>query len=330
MDDADGDGTCIHQVEKSASPLQGRNARDPKLLESKRGPRLQAYSRMRFPSCLKAPTLLGDDETEAMEAAESPGSIGEKRNRFQKMVQPAEEMKGKEWREKVHEDERKAGRTVRSDEEYLPCTYYLFSPEWQEKVRKTLWDLAHRRFTRGTSLDEAFNQFCSLPFEPGFRLLAFLSCHWNLELGTSLFFRSTLGFHCADSLCFIFHYLPLLSILFLRSSLVAFARQEHSERMHLVGGIHPNDGGLLLIDNVLELSIPGLRSKGFAAKVHLEVRQRIIFQEIVQLVTAMENAVEKRKLDELEQKKKALEEGDIHDSSTLIVKASLSDLQLME
>ena len=38
-------------------------------------------------------------------------------------VQPAEETKGKEWREKVYEDEWKAGRTVRSDEEYLPCTY---------------------------------------------------------------------------------------------------------------------------------------------------------------------------------------------------------------
>ncbi|OLP94271.1 hypothetical protein AK812_SmicGene23716 [Symbiodinium microadriaticum] len=60
-------------------------------------------------------------------------------------VQPAEETKGEEWREK-YEDEWRAGRTVRSDEEYLPCTYYPFSPEWQEKVRKTLLDLAHRGF----------------------------------------------------------------------------------------------------------------------------------------------------------------------------------------
>ena len=60
-------------------------------------------------------------------------------------VQPAEEA-GKEWREKVYEDTWKAGRTIRSDEEYLQCTYYLCSPEWQEKVRKELLDLAHRGF----------------------------------------------------------------------------------------------------------------------------------------------------------------------------------------
>ena len=60
-------------------------------------------------------------------------------------VQPAEEA-GKEWREKVYEDTWKAGRTIRSDGEYLQCTYYLFSPEWQEKVRKELLDLAHRGF----------------------------------------------------------------------------------------------------------------------------------------------------------------------------------------
>ena len=61
-------------------------------------------------------------------------------------VQPAEEETGKEWREKVYEDTWKAGRTIRSDEEYLQCTYYPFSPEWQEKVRKELLDLAHRGF----------------------------------------------------------------------------------------------------------------------------------------------------------------------------------------
>ncbi|CAE7274324.1 unnamed protein product [Symbiodinium microadriaticum] len=61
-------------------------------------------------------------------------------------VQPAEEEPGKEWRERISEDTWKAGRTIRSDEKYLDCTYYPFSPEWQEKVRKELLDLAHRGF----------------------------------------------------------------------------------------------------------------------------------------------------------------------------------------
>ncbi|OLP78410.1 hypothetical protein AK812_SmicGene41411 [Symbiodinium microadriaticum] len=58
--------------------------------------------------------------------------------------QPAEEEPGKEWHEKISEDTWKAGRTIRSDEKYLECTYYPFSPEWQEKLRKELLDLAHR------------------------------------------------------------------------------------------------------------------------------------------------------------------------------------------
>ena len=32
----------------------------------------------------------------------------------------------------------------------MPCTYYPFSPEWQEKVRKTLWDLSHRGFAENS------------------------------------------------------------------------------------------------------------------------------------------------------------------------------------
>ena len=60
--------------------------------------------------------------------------------------QPAEEEPGKEWREKVSEDIWKVGRTIKSDERYLECTYYPFSPEWQEKLRKELLDLAHRGF----------------------------------------------------------------------------------------------------------------------------------------------------------------------------------------
>ena len=70
-------------------------------------------------------------------------------------IQPPEESKGKEWREKVYEDEWKAGRTVRSDEEYLPCTFYPFSPEWQEKVQKTLWSLSHRGFRLNNEGEQA-------------------------------------------------------------------------------------------------------------------------------------------------------------------------------
>ena len=60
--------------------------------------------------------------------------------------QPAEEEPGKAWREKISEDTWKVGRTIKSDEKYLECTYYTFSPEWQEKLRKELLDLAHRGF----------------------------------------------------------------------------------------------------------------------------------------------------------------------------------------
>ncbi|OLP92171.1 hypothetical protein AK812_SmicGene26070 [Symbiodinium microadriaticum] len=61
-------------------------------------------------------------------------------------TQPPEETPGKEWVERVYEEEWKAGRTKQSDEEYLSCKYHPLSPEWQEKVQKTLWNLAHRGF----------------------------------------------------------------------------------------------------------------------------------------------------------------------------------------
>ncbi|CAE7455599.1 unnamed protein product, partial [Symbiodinium sp. CCMP2456] len=38
-------------------------------------------------------------------------------------------------------------KKIASDEKFLDCTYYPFSPEWQEKVRKELLDLAYRGFS---------------------------------------------------------------------------------------------------------------------------------------------------------------------------------------
>ena len=62
--------------------------------------------------------------------------------------QPAEEEPGKEWREKISEDIWKVGRLLKEDEKYLECTYYPFSPEWQEKLREELLNLAHRGFAK--------------------------------------------------------------------------------------------------------------------------------------------------------------------------------------
>ena len=62
--------------------------------------------------------------------------------------QPAEEEPGKEWREKISEDVWKVGRLLKEDEKYLECTYYPFSPEWQEKLREELLNLAHRGFAK--------------------------------------------------------------------------------------------------------------------------------------------------------------------------------------
>ena len=47
-----------------------------------------------------------------------------------------------------------ARRDPDSDEEYLPCNYYPFSPEWPEKVQKTLWNLAHRGFRLNSEGDQ--------------------------------------------------------------------------------------------------------------------------------------------------------------------------------
>ncbi|CAE7681231.1 unnamed protein product [Symbiodinium sp. CCMP2456] len=59
----------------------------------------------------------------------------------------------KEWLDKTYEESWKVGRTIGSDEKYLECTYYPFSPEWQEKVRKDLLDLAHRGFATNADGD---------------------------------------------------------------------------------------------------------------------------------------------------------------------------------
>ena len=53
----------------------------------------------------------------------------------------------------ARESVRKAGR--RSDEKYLPGTYYPFSIEWKEKVQKTLWSLAHRGFRLNNEGEQA-------------------------------------------------------------------------------------------------------------------------------------------------------------------------------
>ena len=85
-------------------------------------------------------------EKEKAQKDEELSKSGKKYGPAQARGQPAEEEPGKEWREKISEDTWKVERTIGSDEKYLECTYYPFSPEWQEKVRKELLDLAHRGF----------------------------------------------------------------------------------------------------------------------------------------------------------------------------------------
>ena len=70
-------------------------------------------------------------------------------------IQPAEETKGKEWREKVYEDEWKLDVRSGAMRSNLPRTFYPFSPEWQEKVQKTLWHLAHRGFNLNSEGEQA-------------------------------------------------------------------------------------------------------------------------------------------------------------------------------
>ena len=56
--------------------------------------------------------------------------------------------KSEALRPKSLEDEWKAGRTNRSDEEFPPSKYYPLTREWSERLGKALWALAHRGFRK--------------------------------------------------------------------------------------------------------------------------------------------------------------------------------------
>ncbi|OLQ03254.1 hypothetical protein AK812_SmicGene13798 [Symbiodinium microadriaticum] len=141
------------EEERAQLYTQARTVRDLKYLELKQGLRsqlaagLQEKIRKEKTKKDEESSKSGKKEGPGVPTSTQPGPFWGARAR----VQPAEEEPGKEWRERISEDTWKVGRTLKSDEKYLECTYYPFSPEWQEKLRKELLDLAHRGFA--TSAD---------------------------------------------------------------------------------------------------------------------------------------------------------------------------------
>ncbi|CAE7900519.1 unnamed protein product, partial [Symbiodinium sp. KB8] len=95
---------------------------------------------------LEAAMAFGREEERAQQYAQAKDKCSRPFWGIRARKQPAEEEPGKEWREKISEDVWKVGRLLKEDERYLECTYYPFSPEWQEKLREELLTLASRGF----------------------------------------------------------------------------------------------------------------------------------------------------------------------------------------
>lgn len=98
-------------------------------------------ARPQIPPGLQEKIKKVQSDKEKSEKQKSPGKLRE---------QPPEEEPGKEWTEETSEDTWKVGRKLKSDEKFLECTYYPFSPEWQEKLRKELLELGYRGFSQNS------------------------------------------------------------------------------------------------------------------------------------------------------------------------------------
>ncbi|CAE7250037.1 unnamed protein product, partial [Symbiodinium sp. CCMP2456] len=93
--------------------------------------------------------LRQEKETQQARKEREPVKPEQEKSSWRPRAQPAEEEPGKEWTEKVSEDIWKAERKLASDEKFLDCVHYPFSPDWQDRVRKELLDLAYRGFKKG-------------------------------------------------------------------------------------------------------------------------------------------------------------------------------------
>ncbi|CAE7351350.1 unnamed protein product, partial [Symbiodinium sp. CCMP2456] len=108
-------------------------------------PRVKA--RPQIPAGLQE-KLRQEKETQQARKEREPSKSEQEKTSGKLREQPAEEEPGKEWTEQVSEDTWKAERKLASDEKFLDCVHYPFSPEWQEKVRKELLDLSYRGFRK--------------------------------------------------------------------------------------------------------------------------------------------------------------------------------------